>query len=83
MTEIVKRLYETPLYYGSGEASALGEEAADEIERLTEEVERMRAALKFYADKSNWTNLFGCPPAIHDHGNKARAALTAQETTDV
>jgi hypothetical protein len=42
MTELVKRLYETPLYYGIGEASALGEEAAAEIERLKAEVERLK-----------------------------------------
>jgi glutamate-1-semialdehyde aminotransferase len=57
-------------------------DAAAEIERLKAEVERLREALKFYADKSNWTNPFGCPPAIHDHGEKARAALTSQEKTD-
>jgi hypothetical protein len=43
MSDLVKRLYETPLYYGHGEASALGEQAADEITRLTKEVERLKS----------------------------------------
>jgi hypothetical protein len=45
MSDLVKRLYKTPLYYGNGEASALGEEAADEIARLTAEVEKLTTAL--------------------------------------
>jgi hypothetical protein len=46
MNDLVKGLYETPLYYGDGEASALGEVAADEITRLTARVEELEAALK-------------------------------------
>ena len=49
-SDLTKRLYETPLYYGYGEASALGEEAADEITALTAEVERLMAELRTAAD---------------------------------
>lgn len=73
-------------------------EAADEIEVLRAEVERMREALEFYADKEAWNQppvktvsheLLG--PAYEnaasrvrlDRGKIARAALTqTKDTTD-
>lgn len=47
--ELVKRLSRTPLYDGSGDETSLGEDAADEITRLSAEREALRsqnAALK-------------------------------------
>jgi hypothetical protein len=46
MSDLVKGLYETPLYYGDGEASALGEVAADEITRLTARVAELEGQHK-------------------------------------
>ena len=57
-------------------------EAADEITRLRAEVERLRAALRWYADEHNYlprASAFGdgvyAPHVITDNGWNARAAL--------
>jgi len=68
-------------------------EAADTLERLVAEVERMREALEFYADEDNWFGVYmtGCGPMADDWsidghpywpdgkpGKTARAALTGE-----
>lgn len=46
MSDLIKRLYKTPLYEGSGEGSELGEEAADEITSLTARVKELEAEVE-------------------------------------
>lgn len=55
-----------PLYQSGYEAGR--KEAADEIDRL-------REALKFYADKKNWRESYGNTNINVDWGNIARSAL--------
>lgn len=91
MTDIVKRLRLAMLYEGRGELSVLPEEAADEIERLRGEVdeyatkivdlvadrERLRAALRYYAETfcEGPPEVCGSLSDIRCSGCKARAAL--------
>jgi hypothetical protein len=49
MSDIVERLRAKPLYESHGEKSELPADAADEIERLRAENERLRKALATYA----------------------------------
>jgi hypothetical protein len=61
-------------------------EAANTIIRLTAEVERLRAALEFYANPENWVSVWdhqfkmmAQEPVYRDEGNKARAALSGEK----
>ena len=55
-------------------------EAAERIEALTAENERLRKALRFYADAKNWAYVksAGCNCIDADGGDTARAALEAR-----
>lgn len=61
--------------------STLWGRAANKIDRLTAEVERLRAALEWYADGSNCSNPFGMSSIIYEGGKIARAALTQEPRT--
>jgi hypothetical protein len=79
MTDIVKRLREPPFGTETSERNLMNA-AADEITALRAEVEKLRAALKPFADESLW-----CGPqhefvsVKRSDCDRARAAIT-QET---
>jgi hypothetical protein len=54
-----------------------GREAAHRIEAQAAEIERLRKALRFYADAKNWAYVksAGCNCVDADGGDTARAAL--------
>lgn len=79
---LVQRLRNILLYEGSGEESALPEEAADRIDALKAENERLRSV---FADLMSWFPDEPSPPEWRIEGGKygaddavadARAALT-------
>jgi hypothetical protein len=81
MSEIVKRLYGTPLYDGSGEASDLGEQAADTITRLTARVAELEEGLSgVFWMAEEWFEHGGDETTLADDYERqidtARAALT-------
>lgn len=53
LAELVKRLRFTPLYYGHGDASSLGEEAADALEAETARIAKLEAALRSVIDAAD------------------------------
>ena len=58
-----------------------GPEAANTIERQTAEIERLRGALTFYANRKIYedTEFSRSTEAGDDEGRKARAALTGED----
>ncbi|WP_337177548.1 hypothetical protein [Paludisphaera sp.] len=42
---------------------------------MIDTLKKIREALEFYADKSNWVASMGLPPAREDQGDKASEAL--------
>lgn len=81
MSDLVKRLYDTPLYEGSGEASELGEEAADEITSLTARVKELEEALSRIARMKQEPNDAMNRMALLAASAIARAALKDMERT--
>jgi hypothetical protein len=63
------------------EMSKRVDEAFDEtMTSLRADNERLRAALRFYADGGNWIGPFRAPPAVYDGGKIARAAIKEPRT---
>lgn len=58
-------------------------EAEHLIDQLRNEVERLRKALEFYAERQNWTrfNYAGASTASNDEGKIAREALGEEQAT--
>jgi hypothetical protein len=96
MSDIIERLNMTLLYEGSGEASDLPEEAADELRRLTAENEALRAVLAearealetLFAELDEQVNrLYGgempCSDEQADALDRARDALARIAALDV
>lgn len=84
--DIVTRLRDSILRDDEDHISGLPDEAADEIERLRAENDRLREGLKFYATEKNWMDAKADQTAsgaviamldsvAKDFGDKARTAL--------
>ncbi len=67
---IARHLSEQGDYY-----SPQWEQAADEMNRQRDEIDGLRWALKFYANKENWREYCGNTNINLDFGTIARAAL--------
>lgn len=64
----LKELAELAALDGAGLRAQIEREAADRLAALSAEVERLREALKVYADEKNWhCTEFG---EYHEHGEK-------------
>ncbi len=57
-----------------------GPEAADTLERQAAEIKRLREALHFYADHHDYPNAGPWGINSDDFGDRARAALTGEDT---
>jgi hypothetical protein len=55
------------------------------VAAMQAKIDKLEAALRFYADKSNWITPLGPPPVLVDGGKRARDVLSplTQEKTDV
>ena len=82
MTDLVMRLRNREPNGVVDHGRSMCHEASDALTALEEENKRMRAALRWYADKSNWTRHRLVPKmpcqAVYDSGERARAALEGE-----